>query len=196
MSSSSRVNIDAGVPVLPDSAGRLASQTRSTRDRLSLQSDSAARYNEEAPEVLELEATGLDAARHEMAGATSMLRGEMEEGNFRAIFRGERAPLTFREICRLRLSDRPEARRATDAIITVLLTAGRVAFDLTLDKVLNLLTTSTACVDQMARRLEDGVIDRDDALAVLPAVRVLAARVVAIVTALEAVARDEKGGAR
>lgn len=187
--SSSRAEFRLAARGSNDPANSSTGHPRNTVDRIALQSDAAALCHEETPEVVELEAACLDAARFEMRGATKALAGDADDANFRAIWRGDRAPVTLREICRVRRLPLAEARRATDAMLSVLLNAGRSADDISMDKVLKLLGESTGCVEALVRKLGDGRISKDEAEELLPAARTLVARVTQIVTSLEVAAR-------
>lgn len=190
MSSSSRADVRRTAAGSNDPGATAPSHPRSTIDRLTLQSDAAATTYDETPEVIELEAAGLDAARFEMTGATKTLAGDMDEGNFRAMWRGDRAPVTLREICRVRLTGRPEGRRATDALLSVLTNAGRTAEAITLDKAFALLKDTTSSVEAIVRKLDDGLMSKEEAADALPAFRALMSRGNQILASLEATAQE------
>jgi hypothetical protein len=194
MSSSSRRDIRLSASGSNDSGGAFPSHQRSTVDRLTLQSDAAADCHRDTPEVIELEAAFLDAARFQMAGATKTLAGDMDEGNFRAIWRGDRAPVTVREFCRMRLLAQPEAQRATDAAIAVLQSAGRaVATPVNFEAVARLVESASTVTAGLSRDLNtDNQVDAGEALRRLPDVRRAQAAFNALVAQLEQIA----GGAR
>lgn len=92
-------------PSAPGSPDGSATQT--TRDRLAVRSP---RLDQDRPAVLDLEQELLDALSGELRGVASLL-ADGSPVHYREALRGERH-LHLADVCRLALSDRPEARRA------------------------------------------------------------------------------------
>lgn len=93
--------------------------TLSTRDRLALRCAWDERHR---PEALDVEAACLDAGSTELRGVMSLLAPggtDASEVHYREAWRGERR-LHLIDLCALRASHRPEARRALSAVLAML----------------------------------------------------------------------------
>lgn len=98
----------------------LAGHSPDTRDNLALRSK---KMHAAYPHALDLERDVLDAMRPELAGVGSVLNGTHDADYFRDMLLGNRQSLPLYDICRLALSDKPEAQAAIDALLHVLATA-------------------------------------------------------------------------
>lgn len=165
----------------------------SIRDNLATRSPE---YDEKYPEALDLEGRCYEAAHPEIRGVMATLSGTSSEDDFRKLLRGKVRPgLDLKNLCRLRLSNRPEAQRATDAILSVLLHAGPRAATapVTFEALAKLIESASGVTAGLTRDLATGgAVDADEATRRLPDARRLAAQLSIMVGELERIA----GGAR
>lgn len=96
-----------------DSTAAAASRTR---DSLAVSSRLLDRLH---PRALDLLARLLDGLSDELRGVAGIVSGTHSEDHWREMLRGERT-LPLYDVARLATSDRPEARRAVDALLVAL----------------------------------------------------------------------------
>jgi hypothetical protein len=175
-----------------EKSARVRERALKIRDAMASRSK---RMDAEFPEALDLSARAQAALAEELAGKASVQPGVHGDSHWREILRGEYAPLSADDICRLASSARPEAGRAVDEWLAVVAEARGKALEplpMSVAQIVDALNTVHVQFAEVATTVTSAAADGKYDVAELDAISRRAAVLLESVSSLVSAARAAK----